>query len=433
MNKGKLKFLSIILVILFILSACGKNNANTNEEVISTGNGNSKNSNVTNVATEPTTETTPSITVETTPSITAEATPTNEVETQATGSPSPIRDIPSIELVKEIHIGWNLGNTMDATGGAGLSSETSWGNPKTDKAMIDTIKQGGFNTLRIPTTWEKHLGAAPDYTIDTAWLNRVQEVVDYGIANDMFVILNLHHEEWHFPSYDNEAAATDILTKVWKQIADHFQNYDEHLIFEGLNEPRQKGTANEWNGGDKEGQEVVNHFNEAFIKTIRNSGGNNPLRHLMIPPYAATSSTTAWNNFSLPKDDKIIVSIHAYTPYDFALNTAGTSQWSLDNKPDTDAITSLMDSIERYFISKGYPVILGEFGAVNKDNLEQRTAWANFYVKSAKEKGIPCIWWDNGAVSGSGELFGLLNRRTHSFHYPEIVEALMNGATGNAE
>lgn len=423
MNKGKLKLISIILLVLLVLSACGKNNANTNEEVISTSNGSSKNSPAANTVTEPAAETS----TEATPSITAEAAPTKEGETQVTGSPSPIRDIPSIELVKEIKIGWNLGNTLDATGGSGLSSETSWGNPKIDKAMIDAIKQGGFNTLRIPTTWEKHLGAAPDYVIDNAWLDRVQEIVDYGIENGMFVILNLHHEEWHFPSYDNEATAIDILTKVWKQIADRFQNYDEHLIFEGLNEPRQKGTANEWNGGDKEGQEVVNHFNEAFVKTIRSSGGNNPLRHLMIPPYAATSSTSAWDNFNLPKDDKIIVSIHAYTPYDFALNTAGTSKWSLNNKSDTGAITSLMDNIDRYFLSKGYPVILGEFGAVNKDNLEQRTAWANFYVKSAKEKGIPCIWWDNGAVSGSGELFGLLNRRTHNFHYPEIVEALMGG------
>ncbi len=351
----------------------------------------------------------------------------NETAATKASSPSSIRNISSTELVKEIRIGWNLGNTLDATGGFGLSSETSWGNPKTNKAMIDKIKAGGFNALRVPTTWEKHLGPAPDYIIDPAWLNRVVEVVDYGINNRMFVILNLHHEEWHFPSFANEAAATRILTKVWTQIGKRFKNYDEHLIFEGLNEPRQKGTADEWNGGNKEGQEVVNRFNAAFVKAIRSSGGNNPLRHLMIPPYAAAASSNAWDNFVIPKDHKIIVSIHAYTPYDFALNTSGTPEWRLDNREDTGAITYLMDNIQRYFISKGHPVIIGEFGAMNKNNLKQRTDWANFYVKSAKAKGIPCIWWDNGVINGDGELFGLLDRINYTFYYPELVNAMMKG------
>ncbi len=149
------------------------------------------------------------------------------ITTQPTAQPSKtgdklqeIRDIPSSELVKEKKIGWNLGNTMDATGGEGIHSELSWGNPFTTKEMIDTVKAAGFNTLRIPTTWEKHLGPAPDYLIDKAWLDRVQELIDYAAENDMFVILNLHHEEWYQPFYDNEEKAADMLAKVWKQIAD---------------------------------------------------------------------------------------------------------------------------------------------------------------------------------------------------------------------
>jgi endoglucanase len=338
-----------------------------------------------------------------------------------------IRDISSIDLVKEIKNGWNLGNTMDATGGDGVNSEASWGNPVTKKKMIDSIKAAGFNTLRIPTTWEKHLGPAPDYTIDAAWLDRVQEIVDYAMENEMFAILNMHHEEWHFPSYDNEEAAIDILTKVWKQIADRFENYDEHLIFEGLNEPRQKGTSFEWNGGNEEGWEVINHFNAAFVETIRNAGVNNPQRHLMIPPYAATSNTKAWSSFTVPEDDKIIVSIHAYTPYNFALNKTGTSEWSVTNANDTREIDSLMNSIDQRFISKGIPVIIGEFGAMEKSNLESRVAWAKYYITKGAEKGIPCIWWDNGAFTGNGELFGLLDRRALAWKSPEVVDALMRG------
>jgi endoglucanase len=243
----------------------------------------------------------------------------------------------------------------------------------------------------------------------------------------MYAIINMHHEEWHFPSYDNVDAAKDILTKTWKQIADRFKNYDEHLIFEGLNEPRQKGTNFEWNGGNEEGWDVINQLNAAFIETIRTSGGNNLLRHLMIPPYAATASTNAWASFIVPEDDKIIVSIHAYTPYNFALNKTGTSEWSITNANDTRDIDNLMKSIDQNFISKGIPVIIGEFGAMEKNNLESRVAWAEYYIKKGAEKGIPCIWWDNGAFAGTGELFGLLDRRTLTWKAPEVVDALMKG------
>ncbi len=347
----------------------------------------------------------------------------------AVKEPKEIRDITSTELVKEIMIGWNLGNTMDATGGGNtLSAETSWGNPRTTAEMIAAVKEAGFNTIRIPTTWGNHIGEAPDYRIDEAWLNRVQEIVDYGRVNDMYVILNMHHEEWHFPSYDNLETAKSILTKVWAQIADRFQNYDEHLIFEGMNEPRMKGTNFEWTGGNEESRDVVNQLNAAFVETIRNAGGNNPLRHLMIPCYAASQDPKTWADFIVPEDDKVIVSIHAYTPYNFALNKNGTSIWSMDNVNDTGEVDSLMNNIYNHFISKGQPVILGEFGAVEKNgNIEARASWAEYYIRKAREKTIPCIWWDNGAFYGSGERFGLLNRRMLKWQFPEIVEALMKG------
>lgn len=351
-----------------------------------------------------------------------------DADEKASALQQEIRDISSVDLVKEIKIGWNLGNTMDATGGSGIGSEVSWGNPYTTKELIDAIKAAGFNTLRVPTTWEKHLGPAPDYTIDALWLNRVQEIVDYGIANEMFVILNMHHEEWHFPSYDNADQAKEILTRVWKQIADRFENYNEYLIFEGLNEPRQKGTKDEWNGGNQEGWDVVNQFNAAFVETIRNSGGNNPLRHLMIPPYGANAGKRAWSNFTIPEDNKIIVSIHAYTPYNFALNKTGTAEWSSTNKGDTNEIDNLMSSIYDYFVSKNIPVIIGEFGSMNKDdNVAARADWSEYYISKAAEKGIPCIWWDNGAFQGSGELFGLIDRYSLAWKYPEVVDALMKG------
>lgn len=338
-----------------------------------------------------------------------------------------IRDISSIDIVKELEIGWNLGNTLDATGGALLNTEMSWGNPTTREEMIIAVKEAGFNIIRIPVSWGSHLGPEPDYNIHTIWLDRVNEVVDYAIDNDLYVILNMHHEEWHFPSYDNHEKAETILVKVWTQIAERFKDYDEHLIFEGMNEPRMKDTPFEWNGGTVEARDVINQLNSSFVETIRNSGGNNSYRHLMIPTYAASSDPKTWKDFIRPNDDKIIVSIHAYTPYNFALNKSGTSEWSRENPQDTREIDSLMDNLYDWFISKGHPVILGEFGAMDKDNLEARVDWAEYYVKKANEKGIPCIWWDNGAFIGSGELFGLLDRRKGEWKQPEMIEALMSG------
>lgn len=338
-----------------------------------------------------------------------------------------MKNITSWELVKKITIGWNLGDTMDATGTNNIMAETSWGNPKTTKELITTIKKSGFNILRLPTSWGTHLGLAPDYKIDDKWISRVQEIVDYAIENDMFVILNTHHESWYCPYYRNADTAKDILSKVWAQIADRFKEYNEYLIFEGLNEPRQVGTAAEWNGGNKEGWEVVNQLNDEFVKTIRNSGGNNPVRNLMIAPYAATTNINAWDTFIVPEDDKIIVSIHAYIPENFALQKDGTAEWSAFNQSDTFVIDSLIDNIDNKFLSKGIPVIIGEFGAVSKDNIDTRSEWAEYYISKAKEKDIPCIWWDNGRFVGSGELFGLIDRTSCQWKNPEIVNSLMKG------
>lgn len=348
-----------------------------------------------------------------------------EVLTQA---PLTIKDIPSIELVKEFQIGWSLGNTLDATGGGALlTTEMSWGNPKTSEEVFKALKESGFQIVRIPVSWGSHLGPEPEYKIHDIWLERVKEVTDYAIDNDLYVILNLHHEEWHFPSYDNQEKANTILTKIWAQIAEEFKDYDEHLIFEGMNEPRMKGTALEWNGGNAEARDVINQLNKSFIDTVRQADGNNPYRHLMIPTYAASSDPKTWKDFVIPEDDKIIVSIHAYTPYNFALNINGKSQWSSEDISDTRDIDYLMNNIHNSFISKGIPVIIGEFGAMDKDNTEARVDWVKYYMKKASEKGIPCIWWDNGAFTGDGELFGLLDRREFIWKNQDIVDALMEG------
>ena len=348
-----------------------------------------------------------------------------------------IKDISSTELVKDMKIGWSLGNTLDGGGKSskGSSPETierAWGNPVTTKEMIDEIKNAGFNVLRIPTTWDWSTGDAPDYKISDEWLARVKEVVDYGMANDMYVILNIHHETWHYPTEDNYEAASDRLKKVWTQIGNYFENYDEHLIFEGLNEPRVIGSDEEWAGGSDVTREVVNKLDADFVSTIRSLGGNNKLRHLMIPGYAASSSEVALKALKIPEnDDKLIVSVHAYIPYNFALSDSKqANKWIACKGGFTTDIDNLADLLKTLFTDKGQAVIIGEFGARSKDNEKYRAEWAKYYVTKMNTIGVPCVWWDNGAFTGSGELFGLFDRRTLEWRFPLVKDALISAANG---
>lgn len=333
-----------------------------------------------------------------------------------------IRDISSWELVQEMTIGWNLGNTMDATGTGGLACETTWQPSMTTEAMAQLLMDTGFNVLRVPVSWGDHVDDS--YNIDADWMARVHEIVDYGINNGMFVILNTHHEEWYFPTNENKEQDIEQLTAIWKQIAEEFKGYDEHLIFEGLNEPRCRETPMEWTGGDDESRAVVAEYAKAFYETVRASGGNNEKRHLMLTGYAASSGRKCLENVWLPEDDdKVIVSAHAYLPYSLALDTAGTDKWDAENTAEID---NLFMNLDELFLQKQIPVIIGEFGTVNKDNLEDRIACAEYYVGKGKEYGVPMVWWDNNAVVGAGENFGLMDRSMiPEWKFPELVDALI--------
>jgi endoglucanase len=324
-------------------------------------------------------------------------------------------------FVAKIRIGWNLGNTLDAP------NETSWGNPRTTKAMITAIKDAGFNAIRIPVSWNGH-APKPNYTINSAWMSRVKEIVDYAMENNLYIILNTHHDEEIFKFMDKDMVESKKAFKaIWEQIAAAFRDYNYNLIFEGLNEPRTKGSLAEWNGGTAEERNNLNAMHQLFVDTVRASGGNNGKRILMVSTYAASVESAAVNGLTLPNDPsntvkKLIVSTHSYSPYNFALNENSTVKtWSKNNSSDTSPITDWITRVNTAFISKGIPVIAGEFGALNKDNEAVRADWAEYYVSEAKKKGIPCFIWDDGGN------FKLLNRSSRTFYYPLILAALMRG------
>lgn len=334
-------------------------------------------------------------------------------------------EMTAAEFCKGIDVGWNLGNALDATGGSGLSTETSWGNPKTTKELILAVKDAGFNAVRVPTTWYKHV-SGNNYTIDEEWLDRVQEVVDYAYDEDMYVILNAHHEDFNDPYNDTYKAASKELCAIWKQVAERFKGYDARLIFEGMNEPRKRGTNVEWNGGDAEGREVVNRLNADFVKTVRASGGNNKTRFLMVPTYAASAS--GLDGFELPDDERLIVSIHAYTPYNFAMQTPGTTSFSADDDNSTHELKWLSQTLCDRFVSRGYGVIIGECGATNKDNSADRKRWAEYFPAVFGQYGIPVFLWDNNGYGTGSEKYGLIHRDTLTWEYPEYIKTFVKSA-----
>ncbi len=341
-------------------------------------------------------------------------------------------------LTSDMHIGWNLGNTLDAYPRDGstmlppLKSETLWRNPVTTKRLIDTIAQAGFDVLRVPTTWDKHFADEPGYPIDPKWMARVREVVFYGLDNGMRVILNMHHEDWHFPSAENKDLAQEKFTALWTQIAEAFKDVGNDLIFEGMNEPRMKGTPLEWQGGTEEARDIIADWNLAFVAAVRATGGNNATRRLMIPGSAAATEDHVLASIKLPKDDKnIIVSAHAYMPYPFALAPGGTDQFSSDNPDDRRDIDNMLGRLEAHFLSRGIPVVIGEFGSQNRNgNTAARVDNARYYVTQAHKHGVPCVWWDNGYVVTGDELFGLIDRETCEWVFPDIAEALVTAAKG---
>lgn len=339
----------------------------------------------------------------------------------------------SNEIVKDMGIGWNLGNSLDSHGewiGNNKTSEEyeiAWGNPKTTKIMIDKIKEGGFNTVRIPVTWSQHMQEAPDYKVDEEWMARVQEVVDYCISNDMYAIINLHHDDWIIPLRSKEAEVRDKLEKLWLQIANHFINYGDKLIFETMNEPRLKGTEYEWTGGTSESRSMVNEYNKVALDAIRATGGNNEKRAVMMPTYAAGVVDVAINDMVIPNDDNIIISLHAYLPYDFAMNINGTDIWGSDQ--DKKNLDWEFDKYYNAFVSKGIPVVISEFGSINKGNVESRMNLAEYYVKEAAKRGMTCIWWDNNVSrENEAETFGLFNRDTLEWYDEKLKNILVEAA-----
>lgn len=328
----------------------------------------------------------------------------------------------AFEITENMQLGWNLGNTFDSYDRRfdtmGLEAETCWGNPKTTNEMIDAVKAKGFNTIRVPVTWFQHVDE--NFTINAEWLARVKEVVDYCYNKDMYVILNLHHEE----PYQNRSTLgadyeeiTGFVSAIWKQLAEAFADYDQRLIFETMNEPRATGTDHEWWGPTQDEVDTVNKINADALEVIRNvDSPYSQTRLVMMPGYCASSDTSMMSKVIIPDDDFVAASVHAYSPYSFTMDSKykGHDTFTDANRNE---LVSIMDGIRKTFSDKDIPVVLGEFSASNFGNTEARCEWAEAYISTTKAYGIPCVLWDNNVEKNNGgEAHGYLNRSSNTWY-----------------
>ena len=325
-------------------------------------------------------------------------------------------------IIEDMGLGWNLGNSLESTGSKGADAqETSWGNPRVTESLIKAVKAKGFNTVRIPVSWYPNITVnSGKYTIDPTWFARVKEVVDYAYNNGMYVIINVHHENWInrsdlATSYKSMSAE---LKQVWTQIAEYFADYDQHLIFEGMNEPRMVGAKDEWTGNSA-CYEVINKLNADFIGTVRSVDSKyRSTRLLMVPGYAASGDYGIYSNLdkSLFNDPYVAASVHAYKPFDFAMGKGDHSSFSADNKAELD---SVFGNLRSFFTQSNIPVVIGEFSASNYGYTDARVDWAEYYMTLAKETGIACVLWDNNAISNSddpSEAHGYINRSNNTWY-----------------
>ena len=327
-----------------------------------------------------------------------------------TPTPTPTPSMTTMELVRDMGVGINLGNTYEACGDwiaqwggdTPEAYETAWGSPVITEEIIKGYKDAGFGVLRVPVAWSNMMG--PNYTIKKAYIDAVKEVVDWAIKYDLYVIINLHYDNgWleNFPT-DKENCMKKYC-RIWEQVAENFKDYDEHLIFESQNE--ELGWNSVWNpwGGTKgkaESFALVNEINQTFVDIIRASGGNNPERHLLISGYNTGIEHTLDALFKMPEDPagRCAVSVHYYNPSTFAILTEDASWGKAQSTWGTDAevkdLIKYMEMLKTGFVDKGIPVIIGEYGCPteNKD-LESVRLFLTSVCKEAYERGICSVLW----------------------------------------
>ncbi len=296
------------------------------------------------------------------------------------------------DAAKEMTRGINIGNTMEPP------TEGAWGNPPVQEHAFDDYKSAGFTAVRIPITWDGHTSTTSPFTIDSAWLSRVEHVVDWGLQRSLLITINTHHESWIKNSFT--AANVARFDSIWSQIAARFKSKSDSLIFEIINEP------------DPMSQSNVNALNAQVLKIIRRT---NPTRIVSFSGYMWSNSDQLLTAAIPDSSDKYLIGYyHSYDPYPFGL--IGTGKYG--SAADIKATKTKFDQVTAWSTKNNIPVILGEFGYIDTCDYNSRMCAYATVVDQALSHGVPFFAWDDG---GS---FPIYSRKTGGFN--EIKDILIH-------
>jgi endoglucanase len=323
-------------------------------------------------------------------------------------------------VVAAMQPGWNLGNTYDAVG----ADETAWGNPPVSQALLKKIKSEGFRSIRIPVTWEGRQGAAPDYTIDPAWLAKVRQSVDWAMAEGLYVMINLHHDSWmwiwNMPSQHDTVLAR--FNATWTQLADTFRGHSKRLLFESVNEPQFTGSS-----GQAQDMQLLHELNVSFHGIVRQSGGNNATRLLVLPTLNTGSDQPRVDGlvqtFNQLDDPNLVATVHDYGFWPFSVNIAGYTRF---NSEVQNWLMNDWDRVHNAFTANGIPVIVGEYGLLSwdsNDNAVERgeeLKFFEFFGHYARAKQFTTMLWDNG---------GRLDRTSFQWRDPDLIAQIKSSWT----
>ena len=328
----------------------------------------------------------------------------------------------AMEFTAAMQPGWNLGNTLDATGG-----ETSWGNPKATPELIQKIKDEGFNSIRIPITWGHMMNE--ENVIDAGYLARTKEVINYALDADLLVFVNIHHDSWQWLNAitpDENDANYLKFRAIWEQLAEAYKDYPRAVIFESINEPR----------FDKESTyaDCLDMMNKACVEIVRASGGNNAERLIVLPTKDTNGEQKyldqLYGTITDINDSNIIATVHYYGYWPFSVNIAGETEFKGTSVTDIDGLVSRLKTT---FIDNGIPVIIGEWGLLGFDTALDTVEhgeilkFFEYFCNAVNENGLTTMWWDNGQH---------LNRYSYEWADPSlnaVIKQSMQGRSSTAE
>lgn len=337
-------------------------------------------------------------------------------------------DMTTMEYVRSMGMGINLGNTLDCNGTWFTQTvegqETAWGSPVITKKMIKGYAVAGFGVMRLPVSWLTL--ADGDGNISDEFMDRVEEIVDWILDSGMKCILNTHHDGWETKFADDYDGAMKLYKHVWEQVADRFKDYGDNLMFESMNEVGFDGIWNQYDGteGKQEAFDIFNSINQTFVDLIRASGGNNEKRHLLIAAYWTSSDHACDDMFVMPDDpaERLAVSVHYYGPSTLCILSEdadwGKARTDWGSETDYKELNAAFDKLKERYTDNNIPVIVGEYGCFGDNKTrETRELWMTDVATAAYERQMCPILWDT-----AGDEY---DREKAEFRHPDFIKKLI--------